>query len=77
MLISLQNKQPNKQINASPGFMKGKIQLKLQISVIFFLYSVISVAVLGVFSELIITVFREQQIGQLGTDLMSLSLLLC
>lgn len=53
--------------------LKGKIQLKLPINAILFLCSVILVALLlGIFSELIITIFREQQIGQLDADLMSL-----
>jgi len=43
---------------------KGKNHLKLEINVIFFLYTIILLAFLcGIFNELIITNFRKKQIG--------------
>lgn len=54
--------------------LKRKIQAKLQINVIFFLYSITLLAFLcGVLNELIITIFMKKKIGQLDTDLIHIT----
>lgn len=76
--ILLQNKQSNTHTNSNTTFERngtekkdsGKISNKCD----FFLYSITLLAFLcGVLNELIITIFRKKQIGQLDTDLIHIT----